>query len=352
MNFYDALKQNQSNISVTENGMRGFKTTYHPLLDMNFKVSSYRHCTDKEIRDDVAKVMTSGDAEYILKFLFMVRDVREGLGERRLFRVALKSVLDTYNFENKDEIVVDLIKNQIKEYGRFDDLLAVFNDTKYEATVFETIHSQLKSDWANMKANKPVSLLAKWMPSINTSSADTRKLANKLVKAFGINQKQYRQTLSALRNYLKVTETYTSANEWDKIDYNQVPSKANLKYNSAFLRHDEERRRDFLAALRVGVDKDGNKVKINSSVNFPHEIVSKYTDSNYWHESLKSYDEALEQLWKNLKQKDGLNDTIVVRDGSGSMTSHIGSGNTTALDVSTALAICLALSILFSSFKS
>ena len=61
--------------------------------------------------------------------------------------------------------------------------------------------------------------------------------------------------------------------EWDSIDYNTVPSKANLKYKEAFLRNDEARRREFLAKLIAG-DKT---VKINSTVLFPHEIVSKYT---------------------------------------------------------------------------
>ena len=345
MDFYDALEKVTDNVSVTENGMVGYKTTYHPLLDMNFKVSSYRHCSDEQIKEDLKKVLASEDNAYILKFLFYVRDVREGLGERRLFRVMLKELVSSYNFENKDEIVTDLIKNQIKEYGRFDDLLAVFIDTKYEQLVFETIQGQLKTDWVGMKNNKPISLLAKWMPSVNASSNKTKTLAKKLIKAFNISQKQYRQSLSALRNYLKVTETFTSANEWDKIDYNQVPSKANIKYNGAFLRHDEERRRDFLAALRVGVDKDGKEVKINSSVNFPHDVLHMYTSSEryyYGTSGVEPYDEAIEQLWKNLKQKEGLNNTIVVRDDSGSMTSRIGGTNITAYEVATALGIYCA----------
>ena len=337
--FYGTMKKVQNNVSITENGMQGYKTTYHPLLDMNFKVTSYRNLTNKDICNDIDKILAEkDDAKYLLKFLFMVRDAREGLGERRLFRVALKHLLNTTNFDNKREVITDLIRTQISNYGRFDDLF-IFVDTEYEGVLIQTIKSQLKSDYENMLANKSISLLAKWMPSENASSKETKTLATTIRKALGADSKTYRKTLSALRAYLKVTETYTSANEWGKIDYNQVPSKANLKYKDAFLRHDEERRRDFLAALRVGVDKDGKEVKINSSVNFPHEIVSKYVNTNGWYYNLANYDEALEQLWKNLKQKDGLNNTIVVRDGSGSMTSRVGSGNTTALDVSTALAI-------------
>ncbi len=339
MDFYGTMKKVQNNVSITENGMEGYKTTFHPLLDMNFKVTSYRKLTDADICKDIDLVLAEqGDARYLLKFLFYVRGVREGLGERRLFRVALNHLIKVSDFKNKDEIVKDLIKTQIVEFGRYDDLF-VFIGTEYQDFMVQTVLSQLKQDFTNMNNNKPISLLAKWMPSENASSPKTKKLAKIFIKSFGATSKEYRQLLSKLRAYLKVIETYTSANEWSKIDYNQVPSKANLKYKDAFLRHDEERRRDFLAALRVGVDKDGKEVKINSSVNFPHEIVTKYFNCDGWYSHLTDYDEALEQLWKNLKQKDGLNNTIVVRDGSGSMTSKVGSGNTTALDVSTALAI-------------
>lgn len=342
MDFYVTMQKVQNNVSVTENGMEGYKTTFHPLLDMNFKVTSYRKLTDRDICNDIDQIISQAeDAQYLLKFLFMVRDVRDGLGERRLFRVALKHLVNTANFDNKTEIISDLIKTQISNFGRFDDLF-IFVGTPYENILIKTIKNQLKSDYENMQANKGISLLAKWMPSENASSKETKKLATAIRKALNADSKTYRKTLSALRAYLKVIETYTSANEWDKIDYNQVPSKANLKYKDAFLKHDEERRRDFLAALRVGVDKDGKAVKINSSVNFPHEIVAKYTNVNGWSYRLGAYDEALEQLWKNLKQKAGLNNTIVVRDGSGSMTSKIGDGNTTALDVSTALALYCA----------
>lgn len=339
MDFYKTMQKVQDNVSRTENGMVGYKTTYHPLLDMNFKLTSYRKLTDEDIRKDIDGILAEGnDVKYLLKFLFMARAVREGLGERRLFRVALKYLLTNATFDNKEEIVKDLISNQIVKFGRYDDLF-IFVDSAYQDLMINSVLDQLKSDYANMENGKSISLLAKWLPSENTSSKETRKLAKIFIKNFGATPKQYRQTLSKLRAYLKVTETYTSANKWGEINYNEVPSKANLKYKDAFLKHDEERRRDYLAALRVGVDKEGNKVKINSSVNFPHEIVAKYSTRGYWSDNVGNYDEALEQLWKNLKQKDGLNNTIVVRDGSGSMTDRVGNGETTALHVSTALAI-------------
>lgn len=134
-----------------------------------------------------------------------------------------------------------------------------------------------------------------------------------------------------------------SANEWKAIDYEAVPSKANLKYNAAFLRNDEARRREFLGKLEKG------EAKINSSANFPCDIVHAYTSkishSYYSRKSSYTVDPALEAMWKALPDyvKDLDNSsTIVVADGSGSMCCRIGNGNMSALEVANSLAIYFA----------
>lgn len=328
--FYESMSNTMDNVSVTENGMVGYKTTNHELLDFNFKVSSYRDNLGVA-KVDFEKVLNEKEA-YALKFLFYVRDAREGIGERDLFRTCLRVLVDNKTISNKDEIINTTIK-ETPEYGRWDDLFVLLG-TQYEKQVVVAIGDQLKEDINNYKNGKSISLLAKWMPSENASSKGTKAHAKVLREGLELTPRQYRKILSTLRKHLDVVEVKTCAKEWDKINYSSVPSKANLKYKDAFLRNDETRRREFLAKLVVG-DKS---VHINSSVNFPHEIVHSY--SNYsWCSRLKDYDEALEQLWKNLKPCVGLEDTIVVRDGSGSMTMSVGNSKVSALDVSTALAI-------------
>ena len=127
-----------------------------------------------------------------------------------------------------------------------------------------------------------------------------------------------------------------SAKQWNEIKYEAVPSRANLIYNKAFLRNDEERRRAFLESLAKG------ETKINAGTLFPHEIVSKYGNS-VWN-SINPYNETLEQLWKALPDTvNGNGNTIVVADGSGSMTCDVGPhSSVTALDVANALAIYFA----------
>ena len=327
-NFYEKLQETQDNVSFTENGMQGYKHTEHALVDFNFKVASYRN-NIVLANKDFTKVLKEQE-QYVLKYLFYLRDAREGIGERDLFRACVRQLLFS-NVANKDEIVSILI-SQTPIFGRWDDLW-LFLNTKYDKNVYEVVKNQLKEDYANYKANKSVSLLAKWLPSENASSKETRALARLFIKNLGTTPRDYRKTLSTLRNYIDVTEVKTCANEWEQIDYNKVPSKANLKYKNAFLRHDEERRREFLSKALAG-DKT---VKVHMGVAFPHEIVHQYTDGSS--RVRHGYDQSLEAYWKNLKPCVGLKDTIVVRDGSGSMTDRIGSGDTTALDVSTALAV-------------
>lgn len=330
MSFMNEVKKtlgDEFNYSATENGALGYRTTQNALLDMNFKVSSLRSASEEEIIDYFMKAFLD-EPILAMKWLFFARDVRGGLGERRLFRVIISHLS-----KREPGLVTQLIP-WIGEYGRFDDILAIYNSS-LKAQVATYIKAALESDLKAMEAGTSCTLLAKWMPSINASSQKTKELGRSLAKDLGLTERQYRKVLSKLRKYIDIVESKMSSQNWSEIDYEKVPSKANLKYNGAFLRHDEARRRDFLGALERG------EAKINSSVAYPSDIVHSYSNSYGWSVSLKSYDSALEGMWKALPTpEEDCGNTLVVRDGSGSMTVNIGGGtNMTALEVSTALAI-------------
>lgn len=336
MAFMNAIKEtlnNEFNVSVTENGAIGYRTTGKELLDLNFAVASLRGMSDAEVVKRFKKAFFE-DQILAMKWLFMARDVRGGLGERRLFRVVLKDLI-----ENNPEMVIPVI-NLIPEYGRYDDLWCLLDNKESADIVCKLVDDQLTSDLKNMKANKPISLLAKWMPSVNASSAQTKKYAKQLCKAIGASEREYRKAMSAFRKYLDVVEVKMSDKNWSEIKYEAVPSRANLVYNNAFLRNDEERRRDYLSKLEKG------ETKINASTLYPHDIVHKYSESGYysWSARLKSKDATIEALWKALPDTvQGCGNTIVVADGSGSMTTNVGGGTgVTALEVANALAIYFA----------
>jgi hypothetical protein len=315
-------------IAYTENGAAGFKQTKSGLLDMNFKVASYRQRSDSEIICDWTKAF-SEDANYSFKWIHFVRDIQEGLGERRLYRIVMSHICSITRDE--DNVKSALLWNVNEGAGRWDDFIAVTHQTSYWDWACETMWDKLQKD----AVSDHPSLLAKWLPSENTSSKKTRKLATEIRTKWRKTSREYRKILSELRRRLDVTEVKTSSNRWEDIDYQKVPSVANRKYNAAFYKHDAVRRGEFLEKVEKG------EAKINSSANFPHDIVAMYASKINMGSWRRDYnvqeDPAIEALWKALKPM-GIENTLVVADGSGSMTSAV-SGRVTALDIANALAI-------------
>ena len=330
MNFMEKLLNVLNDIIVyTENGAAGYATTGKSLVDLNFSVASLRNASDDEI---VRKFIPAFHEDRVLamKWLFFLRDVRGGLGERRAFRVIMKYLATGY---------ADMVGRMVEimaEYGRFDDLLCLMG-TPVEEKVLSYIATQLKTDVENMLNKEGISLCAKWMPSINTSSEDSRAVAVKLKNYMGLTSKEYRKMLSGLREYLGVIEVAMSGNCWEEINYSAVPSKANVLYRNAFLNHDKERREAFLA------DVADNKVSMNAGVLMPHDIVARYVTRTGWRLNVNALDMSLEMLWKNLSDTvEGAENVLCVVDGSGSMTCSVGNGNLTALHVSNAIGIYFA----------
>lgn len=329
MSFMDSLRailKEDANRSTTENGAVGYRTSGAKLLDINYQVSSLRDQSEQVIQDKFADAFYE-DRLLAVKWLFYAGDIRGGLGERRLFRTGLRYL------GNNHSRVAEAVISLIPEYNRWDSIFCLM-DTALAEKVIAVVRRQLDEDMGNRLENKPISLLAKWMPSVNASSKETRRLARLLAEGLGITEREYRKMLARLREYLKVTEVSMSRGDWGSIDYPAVPSRANLLYSDAFLRHDRERRTEYLNSLKSGAEK------IHAGVLFPHDIVHQYYASGKWAEG---EDAALEEMWKALPDYVGrAGNTICVADGSGSMSVCVGGTKVRCIEVANALAIYFA----------
>ncbi len=320
------------NSSITENGALGYATTTHPLLDMNFKVSSFRNRSDQEITEEFIKSFYA-DRKYSVKWLFFLRDILEGLGERRTFRICLRYLAISH------PEIVRAVLDLVPEYGRFDDLLILL-ETPLRKEVSALLLTQLNKDLKGRRDGQPISLLAKWLPSINTSSKETRRLAEMLAQDFGMSPRIYRKVLAQLREYLDVVEVKMTDKKWSEVDYEKVPAKASLKYDKAFEKHDAKRREEYLEQVLLG------KAQLNAKGLVPHEIVHKMLKGS-WDVAVQD-DKLCELMWKCMTEQGfqnewGLDNCIVVADGSGSMFSCVdGSNSLRAIEVCNALAIYFA----------
>ena len=260
--FLNGMKQ-VNNFAVTENGALTHFTTMDGLMDLFAMGAAYRTRTDEDVIL-LFKNAFDADPVYALKCLFYIRDVRGGQGERRFFRVATKW-LAKYNTAAMQRNLI-----HVPEFGRWDDLF-VFIGTPLETAALDIIKHQLALD----AQCKTPSLLAKWMPSENTSSSKTVKTAKVVRKYLGMSPKQYRKVLSALRARINVLERLMSEGRWDEIEFDKIPSKAGIKYKNAFARHDIERMKSDKIVQSYADFAKSETTKVNAKALYPYEVVAK-----------------------------------------------------------------------------
>lgn len=311
MSTFANILKTEANLTTTENGAVTLNSTGSMLLDLFSRAGAMRGADSAKIIKIVNNAMDE-DPVMALRILFYLRDIRGGQGERRFFRTAIKHIAKTHP---------DLLRNNLKHiptFGRFDDLLELL-DSPLASSVENMISLQLRED----KDSDTPSLLAKWLPSENTSSKATRDMAKKVRTFLGMTSKTYRTTLSKLRAKLNVVERDLSAKRFSEINYSTVPSKASLKYRSAFKKRDSERYQQFLSQVAKG------EAKINTATLTPFDLVRKY-ESSY----TNVVDPTIEAQWNNLPDVFGgrSENSLVMADVSGSMRGD-------------PLTVCLSLAI-------
>jgi len=335
--FVTAMKQ-ENNFKHTENGAVAKKSTMSKLYDLFALGGAYRSRTESDCIL-LFKEAYLENPTYAMKCLFYIRDILEGQGERRFFRVCLKWLA---NYD-KNAVLRNLDKIATEGFGRWDDLFVLF-DTSCEEAVMDLITKQFTSDMYSYQKGAAVSLLAKWAPSANASSSKTKRDARRIIHSLGVNEREYRKMLSTLRERIHVVERLMSQNRWDEIDFSHLPSRAGLIYRKAFERRDmiQEKYREFA--------KD-TSAKVNAGKLYPYDVVREAQKvmrcDSYWNYGSTPLDNTqrliVNKYWDNLKDyfKGASLNAMVVCDTSSSMLS--GASNTaTPMQIAVSLAMYAA----------
>lgn len=297
----------EANLTTTENGAATYKSTLSECLDLFATIGAFRHRTEAEIVEAFQRAFAE-EPDIAMKIIFYARDVRGGLGERRSFRTII-NWLASYN-----EVSVKKNIRFIAEYGRFDDLVSLLG-TSCEKEAIKIIKKQLETDLTNFALGKPVSLLAKWLPSANATNKETVRNAKSIAKHLGMSEAEYRKTLSKLRGEIKIIENNLREKDYT-FDYSKQPSKALLKYREAFIRNDYERYSEYLNAVAEG------KSKMNTGTLTPYDIISPIV--GYFSNTVSELQrKALNTTWNSLEDFTRGENAITVVDGSGSMYSYM-----------------------------
>lgn len=311
MNTFMNGLQNASNYAVTENRALAHKTTRSAVYDMFALGGAYRKRPDEDCILLFKNALEENET-LALKCLFYLRDCRGGQGERRFFRVCYKWLAE------KQPAVARRNFEQISEYGRYDDIIYTLIDTPLENEALDFIKRQLALD---LECKTP-SLLAKWLPSENASAHETKRMGNIVREYLGMTHREYRKTLSVLRERINLLERLMSANRWDEIEFDKIPSKAGLIYKNAFARRD-------IIAKKYEAFAKSTETKVNASTLYPYDVIHKAVEGTrgwgYSFQEMSATDRAMvEKYWENLP--DYLEGKpckmMCVVDTSGSMTGY------------------------------
>jgi len=306
--FADAISNQEER---TENGMKAVNSTSNACTDLFFKIGASR---GKDIIPDFVKAYVE-NPDHALRIALWARDIREGAGERKLFKDILTYLDRTDKFNAKNMI------SRVEELGRWDDLLIDYTNKSNENYAFSCIAKAL--------AEKN-GLCAKWMPRKGP-------FAIKLRKFLGFTPKQYRKTLVGLTN---VVETAMCKKDWNGIDFSKVPSVAATRYKTAFYRNAEGKFTEYVEKLSSG-DKS---VKVNAGAVYPYDIIKGLCNYGYHTRSMSATEEGhIIAQWDALPNFVGDASIFPMVDSSGSMDCAVGgSKSVTCIDVAVSLGLYLA----------
>lgn len=289
-----------NNVSYTENGALSLETTNSNCLDFFAKAGAMRN-QNKELLLTLFNRSWAENKLDTLKILFFLRDIREGLGEREVFRTIVKNLTPQQRKSIKKNYSLFPLM------GRYDDLFSFFG-TECEESMLKFIKAQLESDIEALSKNKEVSLLAKWLPSINATNGETIRKAKLLCTYLDMNNKEYRKLVASLRKKIGIIENNLRIRDYS-FDYSKQCSKAMMKYTNAFITNDKDRYMEYLNGV-----KKGEKI-LHTETLLPYDIVAKCFSNRLSLEEI----EVLDTTWKSLPNFVNDENAIAVVDGSGSM---------------------------------
>lgn len=287
-----------ANKTYTENGAVTHRTSGKDCLDLFAAIGALRRADDQNICSRFLKAYAE-NPDLAMKILFYARDVRGGLGERRVFR----SILTWLASNEKGSVVRNL--PYIAEYGRWDDVLVLLK-TPCRKEALALLEEQFREDLAALEAGGDISLLGKWLPSVNASNQETVVMAKMIAKSFGLSDRDYRKALTGLRARIRIIENNLREKDYT-FDYSKQPSKAMFKYRKAFLRNDGER----YAAFMDRVDR--GEAKLHTGTLMPYELVERAYDCS------EEERRSLDVTWRMLEDFTTDENALVAADGSGSM---------------------------------
>ncbi|KAG0197639.1 hypothetical protein BGX28_008861 [Mortierella sp. GBA30] len=238
-----------------------------------------------------------------------------------------------------------------KSKVRLERAKAVFEENAlYRALHLEVARlfaNALARDKARMQQGRPISLVAKWCPSLNQLHDSHTLIASTIAQILfpdrlpeesqasyvnRVRQSLRREYYVPLRKATPVIETMMTARQWDEIEYNRVPAIAMQNNKAHFEAHDKERFAEYLESIAKG------ESTIAAQALKPHQLVTEATqllDRDPDDLGVKTMEAQWKSYVDKLAQTGTMDSAMAICDVSGSMSGE-------PMEVAIALSLLLA----------
>jgi len=302
-------------------------------------VQLVRNQKKEVIEQGLTKILSNNSKEMeqdAFLLAFMTRNIRGGKGERDVARNMFHIL-----YLNRPELTLYLL-DLIPYYGYWEDLFKIWNESgniDIHNKIKQIVITKIKEDIKNMGENKPVSLLAKWIPRHKRDKHISKILSQELISneecknSFSYRMKLYNKLVTRLNSYLDTIEIKQCAHDWKSIDPSKVPGRAQAKYRIAFF----NQKLNDSNIIRFPNDPDRiecaikfkeymhravkNEVKVKGAdVITPDEIYNRVCMSFDESEDVKNVQRAQWiSISESIKKCGQFNKTLAMMDLSGSM---------------------------------
>jgi hypothetical protein len=308
----------------TEAGVGDLRVSFFTMLT--------RDLEQKYIRENVGKMLKSGNPEIVrdlLVMMFQTRDVRGGKGERDLFLYMLSVVVDEHPTWAAELIAL------IPEYGCWQDMWKLWNLCVGARDAIDTV---VKLQFTVDQETERPSLLAKWMPREGSKyHALAKHFATLLFPSqqdLSQRMRQYRRTLALLNRCIDTTEVKMCGRAWATIQPRKVPGRLMKRNKLAFFNQkkalgnvvdrypdnaDRMQCRDNFQYFMEKVSSGEEKMK-GAGVVSPHELVMEVKKHYLGSDS----EQVTQAQWNAIREEvlkgGGLGKVVPMCDFSGSMS--------------------------------
>jgi len=222
---------------------------------------------------------------------------------RRKAKKDFKLYINICKIYDHDQKVIETILNNIPVLGYYKDyfyILQFSRNDNLNKYIYDLVINQLNQDLENIKLNKSISTLGKWLPRENSKINKITNFVDKFNNLFYPQvplltaRKKYRKLKSMINDKLGTLEAKLCTKQYDKIDFNKVSHTSLVRNKETILKNNDSKelldKHEFEELKKMDLNVFIKKI-INNT--YDHKLLQRVWDTNRFCQDIPYLDQYI-----------------------------------------------------------